>query len=73
MIIMAVAFIGLLIFYCTSLRKIQDNDDDNDGEGGDDDYNAEYEVAVECKNEAEQREVFRLMTEKGFPCRILTI
>jgi hypothetical protein len=50
-----------------------DNDDDNDGEGGDDDYNAEYEVAVECKNEAEQREVFRLMTEKGFPCRILTI
>jgi hypothetical protein len=30
MIIMAVAFIGLLIFYCTSLRKIQDDDDDNE-------------------------------------------
>jgi len=27
MIIMAVGFIGLLIFYCTSLKKIQDDDD----------------------------------------------
>jgi hypothetical protein len=30
MIIMAVGFIGILIFYCTSLKKIEDDNDDNE-------------------------------------------
>lgn len=30
MIIMAVGFIGILIFYCTNLKKIEDDNDDNE-------------------------------------------
>lgn len=34
---------------------------------------AVFEVAVTCKNEEEQERVFAMLTEEGFPCRILTM
>lgn len=37
------------------------------------DLSATFEVAVECKDEAEQETVFNLLTEKGYSCRILTM
>ena len=32
-----------------------------------------FEVAVECKNEADQESVFNMLNEKGYTCRILTM
>lgn len=34
---------------------------------------ATFEVAVECKNEEEQEVVFNMLNEKGYKCRILTM
>lgn len=34
---------------------------------------AVFEVAVTCKDEAEQAKVFELMTKEGFECRVLTM
>jgi hypothetical protein len=31
-----------------------------------------FEVVAECTNEAEQRQVFQVLTEKGFKCRLST-
>jgi ParB-like chromosome segregation protein Spo0J len=32
-----------------------------------------YEIAVECKDENEQQNVFDMLTEKGYKCRVLTM
>jgi len=32
-----------------------------------------FEVAVECKDEADQESVFNMLNEKGYICRILTM
>ena len=42
-------------------------------EGEEQIVDAVFEVAVTCKNEAEQEQVFELLNEKGFKCRILTM
>lgn len=36
-------------------------------------YKPRLEVIVECDSEAEQREVFDTMGERGFKCRVLTL
>jgi hypothetical protein len=32
-----------------------------------------FQVAVECRDEAEQRAVFERMTGEGYKCRVLTL
>jgi hypothetical protein len=44
-------------------------DDDDPGE----EIPNSYQVAVECKDEAQQREVYEQMKQQGFKCRVLTV
>ncbi len=37
------------------------------------DLDAVFEVAVTCKDEAEQQQVFDYLNEKGYKCRVLTM
>lgn len=36
-------------------------------------YKPKYEVAIECKNESEQKKVYDMMNKKGYICRILIL
>ena len=35
--------------------------------------NTVYEIAVSCENELQQEELFYMLTEKGYKCRVLTM
>lgn len=48
------------------------NENSSSGDGSDT-FSTTFEVAVECKDESEQEEVYNLLTEKGYKCRILTL
>lgn len=50
--------------------------DDSGGESGpsgDEEYRPTMEVAVECEDETDQEAVFKLMTGKGYKCRVLSM
>jgi ParB-like chromosome segregation protein Spo0J len=49
------------------------DDADNDALPDQKKLHSTFEVAVECKDEAEQEAVFNLLTQKGYTCRILTM
>jgi len=36
-------------------------------------YKAEYQVVVECKDEAQQQEAYELLTAKGYSCKVLSL
>lgn len=37
------------------------------------DYNTVYEVVISCGGESEQKNIYELLTEKGYKCRVLTL
>jgi hypothetical protein len=39
----------------------------------DENYNAIFEIAVECEHEEEQSSVYNMLVEKGYKCRVLTM
>lgn len=45
-----------------------DNDDNKD-----DDWDPQFEVSVECKDEAEQQKVYEVLGKLGYKCRVLSI
>ena len=49
--------------------------DDGGGGGGDDDPipKSQYNIMVECKDEAQQQELYEQLTKKGFECQLLTL
>ena len=49
------------------------DDADNNALPDQKELHSTFEVAVECKDEAEQEAVFNLLTQKGYTCRILTM
>lgn len=64
----------LLGFDDAELRKmLGDSQPGEEKIGEEQSVDAVFEVAVTCANEAEQEEVFEMLNEKGFKCRILTM
>ena len=49
-------------------------DEENDDELPEqEDYNATFEIAVECNDEDEQEKIYNQLTTDGYKCRILTM
>jgi len=36
-------------------------------------YQEKYQIAIDCKDENEQKEVYEKLTKQGYPCKILTL
>ena len=42
-------------------------------EDEEEEYKTKFEIAVECKDEDDQKAVYNLLTKKGYKCRVLTL
>ena len=67
--------LGLIGFGEDDIDRLLSLDDsiDESGPSGGEEYRPTMEVAVECEDEADQEAVFKLMTGKGYKCRVLSM
>ncbi len=65
--------LGLLGFDDKFLDGLFNEITESEKIGEEQSVDAVFEVAVTCENETQQEEVFEMLNEKGFKCRILTM
>jgi ParB-like chromosome segregation protein Spo0J len=63
--------LGLTGFNDDELKNLLEDDEQKTTTSQD--VNSEYEVVIECVSEEEQERVYKIMTDKGYKCRVLTI
>ena len=63
--------LDLIGFSAYELLKIMDLEEKE--EQPDQPVEAVFEVVISCANEAEQENIFEMMTSKGYKCRVLTM